>query len=120
MKNADNLKARLGAHMAESMGDATTGAGALPAGFAAPSGRYAGCTRIKDALSIELERITPPPAHPRREWGGGPPDAPAASLRERGQLQPARVRWDDSREKWVIIAGERRYRAAIKAGLKTL
>jgi ParB family chromosome partitioning protein len=41
-------------------------------------------------------------------------------LQERGQLQPARVRWDESLEKWVLIAGERRYRAAILAGLPTL
>src|SRR5262249_51107515 len=43
-----------------------------------------------------------------------------ASLKERGQLQPARVRWDEAFQKWVIIAGERRYRAALLAGLPTL
>jgi ParB family chromosome partitioning protein len=120
MKSAENLKARLGQNMAESMGDATAGTGALPAGFAAPSNRYAGCTRIKDALAIELGRIVPDPAQPRKEFDEEGLRELGASLKERGQLQPARVRWDEALEKWVIIAGERRFRAALLAGLKTL
>lgn len=120
MKNADSLKARLGANMAESMGDIAAGAAALPAGFAAPSGQYAGCTRIKDALAIELDRIMPDPDQPRKDFDQEALGELAASLKDRGQLQPARVRWDDARGKWVIIAGERRYRAALLAGLKTL
>src|SRR3954452_4511343 len=120
MKNAENLKSRFGANMAESMGDVKPGAGGLPAGFAAPSGQYAGCTRIKDALAIELERIMLDPDQPRKEFDEGALKELAASLKDRGQLQPARVRWDEARGKWVIIAGERRYRAALLAGLKTL
>jgi len=120
MKNAEDLKARLGRNMAESMGDATAGAGVLPAGFAQPSGRYAGSTRIKDALAIEIGRIVPDPNQPRKEFDEEGLRELGASLKERGQLQPARVRWDDSLEKWVLIAGERRYRAAILAGLPTL
>jgi ParB family chromosome partitioning protein len=120
MKSAENLKARLGQNMAESMGDATAGAGALPPGFAAPNNRYAGCTRIKDALAIEIGRIVPDPAQPRKEFDEEALRDLGASLKERGQLQPARVRWDEALEKWVIIAGERRYRAAVLAGLTTL
>ncbi|HMB04706.1 MAG TPA: ParB/RepB/Spo0J family partition protein, partial [Isosphaeraceae bacterium] len=41
----------------------------------------------------------------------------ARSLVERGLLQPIRVRWDAEMGKWVIIAGERRWRAAVQAGL---
>jgi ParB family chromosome partitioning protein len=118
MKSAESLKSRLGQNMAESMGDAT--AGALPAGFATPSGRYAGCTRIKDALAIEIGRIIPDPSQPRKDFPEEGLRELAASLKERGQLQPARVRYDEAVEKWVIIAGERRYRAAVLAGLKTL
>lgn len=120
MKNAASLKARLGSNMAESMGDLKPGAGALPAGFAAPTGQYAGCTRIKDALAIELGRIVPDPEQPRKEFDEAALDELAKSLKARGQLQPIRVRWDASLEKWVIIAGERRYRAACLAGLTTL
>jgi ParB family transcriptional regulator, chromosome partitioning protein len=120
MKSAESLRSRLGQNMAESMGDATAGAGLLPAGFAAPNKRNAGCTRIKDALAIELGRIVPDPAQPRKDFDEEGLNELAASLRDRGQLQPIRVRWEESLEKWVIIAGERRYRAALLAGLKTL
>jgi ParB family chromosome partitioning protein len=120
MKSADKLKSRLGGHMAESMGDIKPGAGGLPAGFAAPTGQYAGCTRIKDALAIEIGRIMPDPNQPRKEFDEAALDELAASLKARGQLQPTRVRWDETSQKWTIIAGERRYRAAIRAGLPTL
>jgi ParB family transcriptional regulator, chromosome partitioning protein len=120
MKSAESLKHRLGQNMAESMGDATAGTGALPAGFATPNGRYAGCTRIKDALAIELGRIVPDPSQPRKEFDEEGLGELAASLKDRGQLQPARVRYDESLAKWILIAGERRYRAAVLAGLKTL
>src|SRR5262249_34726832 len=41
----------------------------------------------------------------------------AQSLRSRGQLQPIRVRWDEAAGRYVIICGERRWRAAELAGL---
>ena len=41
----------------------------------------------------------------------------AADLRRRGQLHPVHVRWSDELEKWIIITGERRWRAAQQAGL---
>ena len=44
----------------------------------------------------------------------------AASLKNTGQLQPIRVRCNEGLGKWVIISGERRYRAAQLAGLKTV
>ncbi len=44
----------------------------------------------------------------------------ADSLREHGQLAPIRVRWSDELGKWVIIAGERRWRAAKLAGLPAI
>ena len=120
LKNAQSLKAKLGSNMAESMGDMKPGAGGLPAGFAAPAGQYAGCTRIKDALAIEIDRIVPDPDQPRKEFDDVALEELAASLKARGQLQPVRVRWEASLEKWIIIAGERRYRAARIAGLPTL
>jgi ParB family chromosome partitioning protein len=120
MKNAENLKARLGSNMAESMGDVKPGAGGLPSGFAAPTGQYAGCTRIKDALSIDVTRIIPDPHQPRKEFDEAALDELAASLKTRGQLQPIRVRWAERLGMWVIIAGERRFRAALRAGLETV
>ncbi|AMV40938.1 ParB/RepB/Spo0J family partition protein [Planctomyces sp. SH-PL62] len=44
----------------------------------------------------------------------------SASLQRTGQLQPIRVRWSEEHGKWIIISGERRYRAALLAGLRTV
>jgi ParB family chromosome partitioning protein len=44
----------------------------------------------------------------------------AASLRSEGQLQPIRVRWSDAIGKWIIVSGERRWRAAQQAGMTTI
>jgi ParB family transcriptional regulator, chromosome partitioning protein len=121
MKAAEQLMARLGGNMAESMGPATGPALRPEAGpLHGEAQRYKGAARVKDALSIKLEHITPDPGQPRKEFD---PDALAdlaASLKARGQLQPIRVRWDQAAARWVIISGERRYRAALVAGLPSL
>ena len=44
----------------------------------------------------------------------------AESMKAKGQLQPIRVRWDESRGVYLIICGERRWRAARMAGMATM
>jgi ParB family chromosome partitioning protein len=69
---------------------------------------------------IRLDRIVPDPGQPRTEFD---PDALARladSLKQRGQLQPIRVRWDDALDRYVVVVGERRYRAAGLAGMETI
>ena len=44
----------------------------------------------------------------------------ADSLKSRGQLQPIRVRWDDAADRYIVVVGERRYRAAILAGMEAV
>jgi ParB family chromosome partitioning protein len=120
MSRIEKFTAKLGGNIRESMGAATTGAGGpLPSPSAGPS-QYQGITRPKEALTIPIDRIIPDPDQPRKEFDEGPLDDLAASLKARGQLQPIRVRWSQDSDRWVIIAGERRYRAAIKAGLPSL
>ncbi len=134
MKAADRLAQQLGAHIDESMGAgrpaapaghfpgaALAGPGAFPGG-PGPAGaeKYQGSSRIKDALAIEPDRIVPDPDQPRKEFDPGALEALAASLRDRGQLQPIRVRWSADAGRWVIVSGERRWRAARMAGLATL
>ena len=126
MKAADRISERLGAYIDESMGAARpAGAGeAFPTpGASVIHGgpdKYQGAARIKDALAIEVERIVPDPNQPRKDFDQDTLAELAASLKARGQLQPIRVRWDEGLGKWVVIAGERRYRAALQAGLPTL
>ena len=121
MKSADELKARLGGNMRESMGANRPTATALtgPA-LHGEAAKYQGASRVKDALAIEVNRIMPDPDQPRKEFDADHIAELAASLKARGQLQPIRVRWGDSAGCWMIISGERRYRAAVAAGLPTL
>ena len=117
---AQSLLSELGNHMAESLGlrqpDATP---ALPE--AAPGDKkYDGRTRSRDAGEMLLANIIPDPTQPRKEFDPDSIGRLAKSFQDRGQLQPIRVRWSESHEKWVIVAGERRYRAALHAGLTTI
>jgi ParB family chromosome partitioning protein len=123
MSGIERFTSRLGGNIRESMGAAgSTGAGGpLPAApTAAGPSQYHGVTRPKDALTIPLDRIVPDPDQPRKEFDEGPLAELAASLKTRGQLQPIRVRWSAEVDRWVIVAGERRYRAALMAGLASL
>jgi len=63
--------------------------------------------------SIPIEDIDPNPNQPRQNVGDL--SELIASIREKGVLEPILVRRRDSR--FQIVAGERRYRAAIEAGL---
>jgi ParB family transcriptional regulator, chromosome partitioning protein len=125
MKAAEELKARLGGNMRESMGAVRPGPAADsappdPAFHGGTAAKYRGAARIKDALSIDLDRLAPDPDQPRKEFEPGALAELAESLKARGQLQPIRVRWDEPSARWVVIAGERRYRAALLAGLPAL
>ena len=68
--------------------------------------------------SISLEDIEPNPYQPRRTFDEAELDDLAASLREHGVIQPIVVRPSSgSDKKYQLVAGERRWRAAQKAGL---
>jgi ParB family chromosome partitioning protein len=65
-----------------------------------------------------IERIHRNPDQPRRDFSEEDIDALAASIRDRGVLQPILVRPDpDVAGDYQIVAGERRWRAAQRAGL---
>jgi ParB family chromosome partitioning protein len=69
-------------------------------------------------MMLPVDQIRPDPRQPRREMDHAAIDELAKSLQHQGVLQPVLVRKDGSR--YRIIAGERRWRAAQKAGLKEL
>jgi ParB family chromosome partitioning protein len=64
---------------------------------------------------IAVERITPSPFQPRRTFDEAKIDELAGSIRNQGIIQPLVVR--PKGDDFELIAGERRWRAAIKAGL---
>ncbi len=65
---------------------------------------------------IDMARISPNPDQPRRTFSEESLDELAASIRELGIVQPLTLRLTDSGN-YQIIAGERRWRAATRAGL---
>jgi ParB family transcriptional regulator, chromosome partitioning protein len=93
-----------------------------PAPAPAPSApaRWQGVTKSKNAVEVPVEKISPDPDQPREEFDEEALGRLAESLRTRGQLQPIRVRWDEGSEKYMILVGERRWRAARMAGLPSL
>jgi ParB family chromosome partitioning protein len=109
------------ANVRESMGDfggvvpraPASGPRALPA-------HLQGVTRSKDVSQIEVGRIVRDPDQPREEFDPESLQRLAQSLANRGQLQPIRVRWHEATGAYMIVVGERRWRAATMAGVATL
>lgn len=70
----------------------------------------------KHVLEVEVHRLHPNPKQPRVRFDTGALEDLARSIAANGVLQPILVRPSDG--KYEIIAGERRWRAAQKAGLQ--
>lgn len=70
--------------------------------------------------SLALAEMEPSPIQPRRSFREEDLEDLAASIRERGVLQPILVRPNPRRDgaPYEIVAGERRWRAAQRAGLE--
>lgn len=100
----DPARNRLGRGLATLIGD--MGGEAVEIGRPRPQRR----------LPIEFLRANP--RNPRRSFDAGDLDDLANSVREKGVVQPILVRpVADTTDSFEIIAGERRWRAAQKAGL---
>jgi ParB family chromosome partitioning protein len=91
--------------------------GSAPGG---PARQFEGRTKLNGACEIAVDRIIPDPDQPRTEFDPEALDRLAASLKARGQLQPCRVRWAEEAGRYMIVVGERRWRAAQRAGLATI
>lgn len=74
-----------------------------------------GPTSPRADTSIPIERIAPNPDQPRRDFSQQALDELAASIREKGIIQPLIVR--PKGDGFEIVAGERRWRAAQMAQL---
>ena len=68
---------------------------------------------------IELSKIQPNPEQPRSVFEPGTLDELATSIRALGVIQPITVK-EVGPDKYMIISGERRYRASLAAGLTTI
>lgn len=72
----------------------------------------------KSVFSCALEKLVPQKGQPRQYFAKDKIDELAASIREHGLLEPIVVRRVPGQDKFEIIAGERRWRASQKAGLR--
>ncbi len=81
----------------------------------APSAGPAPAAAPADTVRVPVARVRAGVWQPRRTFRTEPLDELIASIRERGVLQPLLVR--PAGEDYELIAGERRLRAAVAAGL---
>jgi ParB family transcriptional regulator, chromosome partitioning protein len=99
----DAARSRLGRGLAALMGDVGDETAAIE--------------RTRSQKRVPIEFLRPNPRNPRRLFAEAELDELAASIRERGIIQPILVRTARSGpDNYEIIAGERRWRAAQRAG----
>lgn len=85
----------------------------IPGGYSQPE-------RESGILEAPPEKIIPNPRQPRVQMDETELQGLADSIREHGILQPLVVSHDPQSDRYVLIAGERRLRAAQLAGLETV
>lgn len=85
----------------------------IPGGSSVPE-REAG------TMEIALDQIVPNPRQPRVQMDESELQGLADSIREHGVLQPLIVSHDSQTDRYILIAGERRWRAARLAGLENV
>ena len=73
---------------------------------------------MAEMTEINLSAIIPNPTQPRTEFDEEALEELAESIRQLGLIQPITVK--RSGDKYIIISGERRWRASEKAGLKSM
>ena len=118
MSRVATILGDLDGHLAESMGvrDESSTAQRFPKTNPQDIGRQP----LPEVARIDMAQVIPDPDQPRVEFSEEALQSLADSIHERGQLSPILVRWSDTHQKWVIIAGERRWLATQRAELTTI
>jgi ParB family transcriptional regulator, chromosome partitioning protein len=74
--------------------------------------------RVRSQRRVPIEFLRPNPRNPRRDFPAAQLDELASSIKQRGMIQPLAVRpVRGASDAYEIIAGERRWQAAQRAGL---
>jgi len=124
MGKLDDLKRAHGGNISDSFGTGQAVASAPPGmstdGAQRVPARLQGVSKSRNAVDVPVAKIAPDPDQPREDFDDEALARLAASLKAKGQLQPIRVRWDEGKGVYVILCGERRWRAAALAGLPTM
>jgi ParB family chromosome partitioning protein len=107
----ESTRSRLGRGLASLIGDMGADASNV-----APSATTS--ERVRGQRRVPIEFLRPNPRNPRREFTPAQLDELANSIKERGIIQPIAVRpVRGTNDTFEIIAGERRWQAAQRAGL---
>ncbi|HWX51575.1 MAG TPA: ParB/RepB/Spo0J family partition protein [Roseomonas sp.] len=94
---------------------------AISAIGAASNGLVPRDSRFRHSFEAPLARIRPDPDQPRKRFDPAEIAALAATMAAEGQLQPVLLRRDpEQRGGWILVAGERRWRAAQHNGWTSL
>ena len=110
-EESTSTRSRLGRGLASLIGDM-----GAEANNAAPNATTS--ERVRSQRRVPIEFIRPNPRNPRREFSPAQLDELANSIKERGIIQPIAVRpVRGANDSFEIIAGERRWQAAQRAGL---
>lgn len=96
------------------------GLDALIPGGSSSQGGNVHSERESGVNEIPIEQIIPNPRQPRDQWNETDLQGLAESIREHGILQPLIVSYESENDRYVLITGERRLRAARIVGLETV
>ena len=118
MASVSDLLKNAGGNLEESMGVRT--ADLRPTLTPVSDPKDIGRRPLRNVGRVDVNQVVPDPDQPRAEFTEEALERLAESIRDKGQMMPIRVRWSADLSKWIIIAGERRWRATRRAGLETI
>lgn len=113
-----NVLENLKDQMAESMGVRT--ADKRPTLSPVANAKDVGRRALRTFGTLTVDSIMADPSQPRQHFDEEELQRLANSLKEKGQMHPIHVRWVEEHQKWIIISGERRFRASKLAGIETV
>lgn len=118
MATTREILAGIESQVLESMGSRSEAL--QPALAPVPQARDVGRRPLPEFGCLAIDQVIPDPDQPRTTFSQEALERLADSIRDHGQLAPIRVRWSEAAGKWIIIAGERRWRATKLAGVPTI
>ena len=107
-----SLLGRLGSSMEEAVG-VRDGESTRPAydDFGADTVAPTNFRIDREMGTIHPDEVFPDSKQPRKEFDDKELRSFGEEIRQNGQLQPIGVRWEKTNDRWLIIYGERRWRA---------
>lgn len=82
---------------------------------------FLNASKFNHTFEVALDKISADPSQPRKVFDPQELDQLAESFRIHGQLQPILLRPEPEKDgQWIIVAGERRWRAALQLGWPVL